>query len=93
MGPEDPNIQVDNNVIGEYVDTLLEKGVIKSTQQDELINLLRIRFAQGPMDPRIAKMRNSAYLLQWDSCPVQLPRSEIWLGLYIMQDYHKLQRH
>ena len=62
MGPEDPNIQVDNNVVGEYVDTLLEQGVIKSTQQDELINLLRLRFAQGPMDPRMAKMRNSAYL-------------------------------
>ena len=62
MGPEDPNIQVDNNVIGEYVDTLLEQGVIKSTQQDELINLLRLRFAQGPMDPRMAKMRNSSYL-------------------------------
>ena len=62
MGPEDPNIQVDNNVIGEYVDTLLEQGIIKSTQQDELINLLRLRFAQGPMDPRMAKMRNRAYL-------------------------------
>ena len=62
MGPEDPNIQVDNNVVGEYVDTLLEQGVIKSTQQDELINLLRLRFAQGPMDPRMAKMRNSSYL-------------------------------
>ena len=62
MGPEDPNIQVDNNVVGEYVDTLLEQGVIKSTQQDELINLLRLRFAQGPMDPRMAKMRNTAYL-------------------------------
>ena len=62
MGPEDPNIQVDNNVIGEYVDTLLDQGIIKSTQQDELINLLRIRFAQGPMDPRMAKTRNTAYL-------------------------------
>lgn len=63
MGPEDLNIQVDNNVVGEYVDTLLEQGVIKSTQQDELINLLRIRFAQGPMDPKYAKMRNRAYLV------------------------------
>ena len=62
MGPEDPNIQVDNNVVGEYVDTLLEQGVIKSTQQDELISLLRLRFAQGPMDPRMAKMRNRSYL-------------------------------
>lgn len=62
MGPEDPNIQVDNNVVGEYVDDLVSKGAIKSTQQDELINLLRIRFAQGPMDPRLAKMRSRSYL-------------------------------
>tara|TARA_R100000482_G_scaffold53125_1_gene19016 strand:- start:123 stop:7703 length:7581 start_codon:yes stop_codon:yes gene_type:complete len=63
MGPQDPNVQVDNNVVGEYVDTLLDQGVIKPNQQDELINLLRIRFAQGPMDPRIAKMRSGSYLL------------------------------
>ena len=63
MGPEDPNVQVDNNVVGEYVDNLLDQGVIKPNQQDELINLLRIRFAQGPMDPRIAKMRSGSYLL------------------------------
>ena len=63
MGPEDPNTQVDNNVVGEYVDTLLDQGVIKPNQQDELINLLRIRFAQGPMDSRIAKMRSGSYLL------------------------------
>ena len=63
MGPQDPNIQVDNNVVGEYVDNLVNQGVIKSTQQDELINLLRIRFAQGVMDPRMAKMRSGSYLL------------------------------
>jgi len=62
MGSKDINVQVDDNVVGEYVDKLLEQGIIKSHQQDELVNLFRIRFAQGIMDPRIAKLRSSSYL-------------------------------
>jgi len=62
MGSKDINVQVDDNVVGEYVDKLLEQGIIKSHQQDELVNLFRIRFAQGIMDPRVANLRSSSYL-------------------------------
>lgn len=62
IGGTDVNVQVDDNVVGEYVDRLLEQGIIKSHQQDELVDLLRIRFAQGIMDPRVASLRSSSYL-------------------------------
>jgi|LULO01.1.fsa_nt_gb GNAT superfamily N-acetyltransferase len=63
LGPDDPNVQIDNNVIGEYVDDLLKRKIIKPHHQDELVHLLRIRFNQGVMDPTFVFLRQSSYLM------------------------------